>query len=165
MWTNTQTHTCEHTPPVMGWNSEEGKEADEHRQASQTCDSTVEATWGKDLGVLWQQSGKVQGFACLFVGGGVILGLFMPPPPRYQLLTLARRQGVCNMAQAWLYPRHGNPYGLQRRPGAHVGSVCWLGDKFLLVRREEAASITLFSFAACAAEGRVWWGHAAPRPC
>lgn len=56
--------------------------------------------------------------------------------PHYQLLTLAKRQGVCNMAEAWLYPRHGNPCGLQRRPGAHVGSVCWLGDKFPRVRRE-----------------------------
>lgn len=91
--------------------------------------------------------------------------MFMRPPPHYQLLTLAKRQGVCNMAQAWLYPRHGNPYGLQRRPGAHIGSVCWLGDKFLLVRGEEAASIMLFSFSAWAAEGRVWWGHAATRPC
>lgn len=29
-------------------------------------DSAVEATWGMDSSVLWQPSGKVQGFVCLW---------------------------------------------------------------------------------------------------
>lgn len=62
-------------------------------------DSAEEATGGKDSSVLRQRTEKVQGFVCLFVGGG----LSPPHPlPHYQLLTLAMRQGVCNMAEAWL---------------------------------------------------------------
>lgn len=97
-----------------------------------------------------------------FWGEGIFWSLFMLP--HYQLLTLAERQGDCNMAQAWLYPRHGKPCGLQRRPGAHIGSVCWLGDKFPLVRREGATSIMLLSFAVWTAVEEVWWGHAERRP-
>lgn len=142
------------------------KEADEHRHIK--LPSAVTQRLRQPGGKIWASYGsRVERCrdlrVCLWGVGWFWVCVFMPP--HYQLLTLAKRQGVCNMAQAWLYPRHGNPCGLRRRPGAHIGSICWLGDKFLLVRWEEASSIMLFSFAAWAAEERVWWGHAAARPC
>lgn len=75
-----------------------------------SCDSAEEATWGEDWSILWQQSGEVQGF--VFVCGRRVdfWSLFMQPAPplHYQLLTLAKRQGVCNMAEAWLRPRRAS---------------------------------------------------------
>ncbi len=146
----------------MGWKSEERKKEDElrHNILPSPVWLSGRGNLGEGLKHLMAAEWKGAGI-CVFVcgGWGDFWSLFMLP--HYQLLTLAKRQGVCNMAQAWLYPRHGNPCGLQRRPGAHIGSVCWLGDKFPLVRWEGATSIMLLSFAA---EERVWWDRAATRP-
>lgn len=139
--THAHTYSCKRWPPVMGWKSEERKKANEHRHNMLPSPVWLSG-WG-DLGeglerlmaAEWKGAG-ICVFVCGVGGwvGGEFCSLFMLP--HYQLLTLAKRQGVCNMAQAWLYPRHAKPPRSPAGPGAHIGSVCWLGDKFPLVRGE-----------------------------
>lgn len=94
-----QTHTLlQHCPPVISCKSEEREKrrrmSVDMRCFPGLCDSAAEATfwggvcWGRGWSILWQWSGKVQGFVCLFVKGGDFWSLFMLP--HYQLLTLAR---------------------------------------------------------------------------
>lgn len=93
--------------------------------------------WAQTLpSLVWFSSlGNLEGRTCLwrsffFLFLCVCVFCFVLMLLHYQLLTLAEKQGACNVIHPWLYPRHGNPCGLQWRPGLHVGSVSWLGDKF-----------------------------------
>lgn len=99
-------------------------------------DSAVEASWGKDSRVLWQWKGAGICVFCFCVWGGwwwwFLVSVHTPPPitscspwHRGKEFAIWRRPG-CTLDMA-------APAGLQWRPGACIGSVYWLGDKFPVV--------------------------------
>lgn len=150
MWTKTSWRACKHACLqrwLLGCKSEERRKGEWAQTwcASQSCmTQRLRRPGGRTRASYGSRVERCRDL-CVCLQGVDFWSLLMLP--HYQLLTLAKRQGVCNMAQARLCPRHGNPCGLQRRPGAHIGSVCWLGDKFPLVRWEGGVtSITLLSF-------------------
>lgn len=110
-------------------------------------------------------SGKVQGFVCfVFVcggaggGGGGFWSLFILPPitscspwHRGKEFAIWRRPG-CTLDMA-------APAGLQWRPGACIGSVYWLGDKFPVVFWEVWAQGGGVSFGGNGRDEVLRWWH------
>lgn len=90
------------------------------------CDSAEEATWGEDWSILWQQSGKVQGF--VFVCGRRVdfWSLFMqpPPPPPLPAAHLGKETRSLQYGRGLAEASPCQPSGLQQGPGAHAGCVC-----------------------------------------
>lgn len=138
-------------------------------------DSAVEASWGKDSRVLWQWKGAGICVFCFCVWGGwgwwwwFLVSVHTPPPitscspwHRGKEFAIWRRPG-CTLDMA-------APAGLQWRPGACIGSVYWLGDKFPVVFWEVWArgggrlSGTLFSFVRELRRKRARWGLAVMTP-